>query len=88
MWVLKLTLLDEIVPNAHSVRAGFAETTLVANAAPTGGYVEATPRTGVAALDTFNLESLGWSDDVDDLPLTYSFGSRVRTNTSGLAGLE
>lgn len=43
------------------------------NAAPTGGYIEATPRTGVAALDTFTLESLDWSDDVDDLPLLFSF---------------
>lgn len=49
------------------------------NAPPTGGHVKATPRTGVAALDTFVLESLDWSDDVDDLPLTYSFSSRVRT---------
>ena len=53
----------------------------MANAAPTGGHVEAAPRVGVAALDTFRLESLDWSDDVDDLPLTYSFSSRVRNNT-------
>lgn len=52
------------------------------NAAPTGGHVEATPRAGVAALDTFTLESLDWSDDVDDLPLMYSFSSMVRTLTT------
>ena len=53
----------------------------MANEAPTGGYVQATPRTGVAALDIFSLESLGWFDtDVDDLPLLYSFslGTNVR----------
>lgn len=53
--------------------SGFAEMSVAVNAAPTGGYTEATPRTGVAALDTFTLESLDWSDDVDDLPLLYSF---------------
>ena len=65
----------------RGARSGFAEVSLVANAAPTGGHVEATPRAGVAALDTFTLESLDWSDDVDDLPLTYAFSSRVCTKT-------
>lgn len=55
------------------LRTGFAEISLVMNAAPTGGSIEATPRSGVAALDTFLLESLGWTDDVDDLPLQFSF---------------
>lgn len=27
-----------------------------------------------AAVDTVLLQSLGWTDDVEDLPLTHSFG--------------
>lgn len=35
--------------------------------------MEAIPRAGTAALDTFSLQSLEWTDDVDDLPLLHSF---------------
>lgn len=54
-------------------RAGFAELVVSVNSAPYGGYVDATPRVGTAAQDVFLLESLGWTDDVDDLPLVTSF---------------
>lgn len=43
------------------------------NSAPYGGRIDASPRTGIAALDAFLLESLEWTDDADDLPLFYSF---------------
>ena len=43
------------------------------NAPPSGGYVEATPRAGVAAIDMFSLEALLWEDDIEDLPLKVSF---------------
>lgn len=33
----------------------------------------ASPTAGTAALDVFVLESLEWTDEVDDLPLLYSF---------------
>lgn len=52
---------------------GFAEISIIVNSAPYGGHVEATPRTGVAVLDNFLLESLEWTDDADDLPLLFSF---------------
>lgn len=57
----------------HHEFTGFAEFSVTVNAAPTGGHLEATPRAGVAALDTFTLESLDWTDDVEDLPLMFSF---------------
>ncbi|CAM9247691.1 unnamed protein product, partial [Ectocarpus sp. 12 AP-2014] len=56
-----------------SQATGFADMTLTINAAPTGGHVEASPRAGVVAVDTFVLESLDWTDEVDDLPLLFSF---------------
>lgn len=55
------------------VGAGFAEAMIVANSPPHGGYVDASPRAGLAAVDTFVLESLEWSDDAGDFPLTFSF---------------
>ena len=48
------------------------------NAAPKGGHVAASPSDGFVAVDTFTLLSLDWTDDVDDLPLLYSFMYEVR----------
>lgn len=52
---------------------GFAELSVVVNAPPTGGYVDASPRVGLAAVETFLLESMDWTDKIEDLPLMYSF---------------
>lgn len=71
-----------VVPLQPSL--GFAELSVIVNAAPTGGHVDASPRAGIAAVDTFYLESLGWTDDVEDLPLTFSFSyinGQVRSRT-------
>eukprot|EP00903_Cladosiphon_okamuranus_P012876 g12026.t1 len=70
-YTFRLSAVDTV-----SLAKGFAELSILANAAPSGGYIEATPRLGVAALDTFYLECLSWSDDVDDLPLTFSFSTQ------------
>ena len=43
------------------------------NSSPYGGRVAANPAAGTAALDTFVLEALDWTDDADDLPLVFSF---------------
>ncbi|CAM9935318.1 unnamed protein product [Scytosiphon promiscuus] len=59
--------------DATSQTTGFAELSVIMNAAPTGGSVDASPRAGLAATDMFTLESLGWTDEVDDLPLMFSF---------------
>ncbi|CAM9178731.1 unnamed protein product [Ectocarpus fasciculatus] len=56
-----------------SQATGFADISLTINAPPTGGHVDAAPRAGVAAVDTFVLECLDWTDEVDDLPLLFSF---------------
>ncbi|CAM9229815.1 unnamed protein product, partial [Ectocarpus fasciculatus] len=56
-----------------SGETGFAEIYFDVNAPPSGGYVEATPRAGVAAIDMFSLEALLWEDDIEDLPLKVSF---------------
>ncbi|CAB1100232.1 unnamed protein product [Ectocarpus sp. CCAP 1310/34] len=57
----------------HIHLSGFAEIHFDVNAPPSGGYVQATPRAGVAAIDMFSLEALLWEDDIEDLPLKVSF---------------
>ncbi|CAM9419179.1 unnamed protein product [Pylaiella littoralis] len=77
-YTFRLSAMD-----AESLETGFAELSVVVNAAPTGGRIEATPRAGVAALDTFTLESLDWSDDADDLPMVFSFSYVNGQNETG-----
>ncbi|CAN0146388.1 unnamed protein product, partial [Pylaiella littoralis] len=77
-YTFRLSAIDAV-----SLETGFAELSVMVNAAPTGGRIEATPRAGVAALDTFTLESLDWSDDVDDLPLVFSFSYINGQNETG-----
>lgn len=57
----------------RSSRAGYAQLSIVVNSPPYGGHVAASPAAGTAALDAFVLEALDWTDDADDLPLTFSF---------------
>ncbi|CAM9102892.1 unnamed protein product [Laminaria digitata] len=52
---------------------GFTQLSVLINSAPYGGHVVASPTAGTAALDVFVLESLDWTDEADDLPLTYFF---------------
>eukprot|EP00752_Nemacystus_decipiens_P006049 g5460.t1 len=65
-YTFRLSAVDTISGNA-----GFAELSVSINAPPLGGHVEASPRVGTAAVDSFLLQSLDWTDD--DLPLLYSF---------------
>ena len=51
-----------------------AEFSFVTNAAPSGGHLESDRSSVTAAVDTILLHSVGWTDDVDDLPLTHAFG--------------
>ncbi|CAM9473958.1 unnamed protein product, partial [Ectocarpus sp. 8 AP-2014] len=67
-YTFRLTAVD-----TGSGETGFAEIYFDVNAPPSGGYVEATPRVGVAAIDMFSLEALLWEDDLEDLPLKVSF---------------
>ena len=52
---------------------GFSEVEIFVNAAPTGGSLTVTPSEGSALSTTFSLITFGWSDDIEDLPLTYEF---------------
>ena len=52
----------------------FTEVVVSVNCPPTGGFMMVSPDRGGLALSTlFTLASVGWTDDVDDMPLRYSF---------------
>ena len=52
----------------------FSEVVLTVNAPPIGGFMVVLPARGGSALSTlFTLASVGWTDDVDDVPLHFSF---------------
>lgn len=64
---------------------GYAQISVLVNSAPFGGYIVASPTAGTAALDTFYIASLGWTDEVDDLPLAFGFSyanGQVRVDVS------
>ena len=51
-----------------------AEFSFETNASPSGGHLESDRLSATAGVDELRLQSLGWTDDVDDFPLTHSFG--------------
>jgi hypothetical protein len=62
--------------------ATFAEITLTANAAPTGGYVTTTPESGSALVTSFLIATPGWTADSSAFPLSYSFAYKLGEGAS------
>jgi len=54
-------------------RPGRANMTVTANSSPIGGAISVTPRLGEALLTVFNLQTSGWSDPEDNLPLAHGY---------------
>ena len=59
---------------AAGPRAAFAQQTILMNMPPRGGAFEVVPSTGYELNGTFALRASYWTDDADDLPLSYAFG--------------
>ena len=59
---------------AAGPRAAFAQQTILMNMPPRGGMFEVVPSTGYELNGTFALRASYWTDDADDLPLSYAFG--------------
>ncbi|CAM9387820.1 unnamed protein product [Ectocarpus sp. 12 AP-2014] len=53
---------------------GYSEFSFETNAAPVGGYVSSDLLQLYAGEDTVVLHTMGWTDDLEDLPMTYEFG--------------
>ena len=51
---------------------GLANATVTTSALARGGWAEASPASGVALSTSFVLSAVGWTADVDELPLMYS----------------
>jgi REJ domain len=62
--------------------ATFSEITLQANKLPTGGYLVAVPTTGFALVTKFLISTPGWTSDVENLPLRFSFSYTVSKDLS------
>eukprot|EP00752_Nemacystus_decipiens_P006052 g5462.t2 len=68
MYTFSLSATDD------SGLVGYAEFSFETNAPPSGGHLEADVLSVTAGVDETLIQSLGWTDDVDDFPLTHSFG--------------
>jgi hypothetical protein len=69
-----LTYNFRLVATDTEGNVGFGAAAVVVNSPPASGTFAVSPRTGYAMQDAFTLTCSLWSDDVDDYPLTYSFG--------------
>jgi hypothetical protein len=53
--------------------SSYSELTLIANSAPSGGTTIVVPPSGNALSTSFLLQSIDWSDDPSDFPLSFGF---------------
>ena len=68
--------------------AGKANVVLVVNKAPVGGSFMVSPTTGVAFDTKFTLSCSKWVDDIEDLPLQYSYHIGKAENMQALQPLS
>ena len=68
-YVFTLGATYKSLSNSNSL----AYVTIVTNSPPVGGTLVISPTTGKALNETFSFTTSAWSDDVEDLPLQYSF---------------
>jgi hypothetical protein len=64
--------------------ASYSEIAIAVNAPPTGGSVSVSPPSGSALSTLFTITALDWSDDPEDLPLTYSFRYQISASRGAL----
>ena len=64
-------------PLDDSTLVGKAEIVLTVNAPPIGGKTTVTPLRGHALVTDFMMSTTGWSDDLSDYPLCYSFSYQL-----------
>jgi hypothetical protein len=60
--------------------ASFCEVTVLINAPPSGGSFKVDPTEGEGLTTLFSMLAPSWSDEVDDLPLLFSFLYRVTSS--------
>ncbi|CAM9843656.1 unnamed protein product, partial [Ectocarpus sp. 4 AP-2014] len=68
------TYTFSMTATGSSGSTGYSEFSFETNAAPVGGYVSSDLLQVYAGEDTVLLHTMGWTDDFEDLPMTYEFG--------------
>ncbi|KAA0170949.1 hypothetical protein FNF27_06426 [Cafeteria roenbergensis] len=80
--VFKLTVTDA------TGQAGSATVQLRTNEPPYAGFVQASPEAGTVLATSFTLQASQWTDNAEDLPLSYLFGFYRATPAAVLAAAE
>ena len=75
------------VPTAGGAQS-FTQISLTANSPPTGGYILNIPNNGKSLTTLFVISSPGWTSDVSNLPLRYSFAYRLSSRSKYLTIAE
>jgi len=71
-YVFKLTA-EYADPSTAGDAVGYSYVVVPVNAPPSSGSVEIDPLAGVVLQTAFDYKAPGWVDDIEDLPLLYSF---------------
>ena len=79
-FIFKLTAY----PIGFPLAVTYSQITLIMNIPPSGGYVESYPAIGNALITPFTITSPGWTSDLANLPLTYTFFYKVSMHSSDL----
>ncbi|GAB9469599.1 hypothetical protein Gpo141_00006873 [Globisporangium polare] len=69
-----LTYIFRLIATDVNGNQGFGSVTIKVNSPPSSGRFSVTPTSGYGAQDLFALSCAEWTDDLEDLPLKYSFG--------------
>ena len=64
-------------PFGNTALVAKTDVVLIVNSPPIGGRTSVSPQHGSALATDFTITSTGWSDDLSDYPLSYSFAYRV-----------
>lgn len=71
----RVPTLEKQPPGSNAPNLGHrAEFSFETNSPPLGGYVISDHVSATAGMDIVSLGSAAWTDDVDDFPISYSFG--------------
>lgn len=69
-----LTYIFRLIATDVNGNQGFGSVTIKVNSPPSSGRFDVTPKSGYGIQDLFSLSCAEWADDLEDLPLKYSFG--------------
>lgn len=69
-----LTYIFRLIAIDVNGNQGFGSVTIRVNSPPSSGRFDVSPKSGYGAQDLFTLTCAEWTDDLEDLPLKYSFG--------------